>query len=88
MANTFRDPGRVSLFQAEKALEENRRLLGQETHKIAHNMNEALLHLCQALQRMNDDMELLHRKLQPILKDMEEDRGIVPGMISNPRNLK
>lgn len=84
----MRDPGRVSLLQAQTALEENRRLLDPEKYKIARNTNEALLHLCQALQHMQDDLASLHSKLQPILKDIEEDRGIVRGMISNPHRLK
>ena len=63
----------VSLHQARKALEENRRLLDPEKHIVARNTNEALLHLLQGLERIQDDLSRLHNRLDPILKEISDD---------------
>ncbi|VTZ25762.1 hypothetical protein MPC4_90101 [Methylocella tundrae] len=66
----------------KKALEENLNLLDPEKHKTARNMTVALIQLLyfqgeilKAQTKIRDDVALLHNKLQPILKYLEEDNS-------------
>ena len=67
-------PDDVNLFQAKQALQENSRLISADTHKVMWNLNVALLHICDALDRTRRDVELLHNKLQPIIKELSGEK--------------
>ena len=56
-----------------KALDENDRLLEQTKYKVAHNTNKVLRYLVETIYRVETDLILLQRKLQPILKHLEND---------------
>jgi hypothetical protein len=65
----------MSIFSAKQALEDNlRKHLTSDKHPILWNQNAALMGICDSLERLEKDMELLHRKLQPILKELVEDQ--------------
>lgn len=65
----------MSLYEAKSALEENvRKHLNPKAHPILWNQNAALLGICDALDRLRDSVDLLHNKLQPILKELVEDQ--------------
>jgi hypothetical protein len=64
----------VSLYDARSALEENLRLLPPDKYRPAANTNKALLGICDALERLKEDVGLLHNKLQPILKELSDDQ--------------
>lgn len=65
----------ITLYDAKKALEENLGLLDPATHKTVHNLTIALMGIARGLERLQNDHELLHNKLQPILKYLEEENG-------------
>jgi hypothetical protein len=66
---------RKSLLDARLALEENvRKHFKRETHPILWNQNVALLGICDCLERLERDVNLLHAKLQPILKELIADQ--------------
>lgn len=65
------------LHDAEKALEENLSLLDPAKHKSARLLTVALLGICGEIRSLKDDVGSLHNKLQPILKEMENERGFV-----------
>lgn len=73
MANLISD--KVSHSEARKALEENLNLLDPEKHKAARNLTIALAYLFQSQNKLLEEVDLLHRKLQPILKHLEEDNS-------------
>lgn len=70
----------VSIFHAMKALQENLGLLDPVKHKAARNMNLALIHICEGMERLSGDLTLLHEKLQPILKQIADDQEDVRKM--------
>jgi hypothetical protein len=59
--------------RALRALEENLSLLDQPKYKCAHNMTIALAAIVRSQAKMQVDLDLLHKKLQPILKYLEEE---------------
>jgi len=61
--------------EAKRALEENLSLLDPQKHKTAHNLTVALAYILQTQSKLANDIELLHRKLQPILKYLEEENA-------------
>lgn len=65
--------GYVSQSAAVAAIEENLSLLDPQAHKAARNLTIALGYILQQQARASSDMDLLHKKLQPILKFLEED---------------
>jgi hypothetical protein len=70
----------VSIYLATQALQENLSLLDPVKHKAARNMNLALLHICEGMERLSGDLNLLHEKLQPILKQIADDQEDVRKM--------
>jgi hypothetical protein len=64
----------MSLFDAQLALRENARLFASGKYPAAKNTNTALQGICEALERLRDDVALLHNKLQPILKELSDDQ--------------
>jgi hypothetical protein len=64
----------MSLYNAQMALRENARLFASDKNQAAKNTNTALLGICDALERLKDDVALLHNKLQPILKELSDDQ--------------
>jgi hypothetical protein len=64
----------MTLSEARRALQSNATLINSEKHKVAWNTNSALLNMCDALDRLERDVALLHSKLQPILKELIEDQ--------------
>lgn len=72
------DHGQASysgLRAAKEALKENQRLLDPGKNKIAHNWNIALEAMVLSQSRILEDLELLHRKIQPILRYLDEELG-------------
>ena len=70
----------AGLSEARKALEANEILFQKAPAPIAQNLNTALRFLVESMAKIETDMILLHAKLQPILKGLEEDndwRGIL-----------
>ncbi|TAL77320.1 MAG: hypothetical protein EPN75_13255 [Beijerinckiaceae bacterium] len=65
----------ITLYQAKQALEENLNLLSPATHKAVHNLTIALMGIARGLERLQNDHELLHNKIQPILKYLEEENN-------------
>lgn len=59
------------LHQARETL----RQLDPAKHNSIHTVISALIHLVESQARLADDLVLLHRKLQPILKHLEEENG-------------
>lgn len=71
----------VSIHEASRALQENvREHLRQDTHPILRNQNIALLGICHSLEKLTRDVEILHSKLQPILKSIIDDQHTVQDM--------
>lgn len=62
------------LDDAKVVLQRNATLLNPKVHAIVWNTNAALLHMCDALQKIQRDVEFLHNKLQPILKELSDDQ--------------
>ena len=58
---------------ARKALAENEILFQKAPAPIAQNLNTALRFLVESMAKIETDMILLHAKLQPLLKSLEED---------------
>ena len=58
---------------AVAAIEENLRLLDPQKHKTLHNLTIAIAVILKGQSRLWNDMDLLHNKMQPILKHLEED---------------
>ena len=46
----------------------------RETMPILKNQNVALIGICDCLERMSRDLDMLHSKLQPILKSLSDDQ--------------
>ena len=66
---------KVSLFDARMALEENvLQHINSKTMPILKNQNVALIGICDCLERMSRDLDMLHSKLQPILKSLSDDQ--------------
>lgn len=65
----------VSHTECLKALEENLTLLDRESTKAVRNLTLALVYLVRTQTRLSQDVDLLHRKLQPILKYLEEENN-------------
>lgn len=64
----------ITLYDAKSALVDNlANHIKRDTHPILRNQNTALLGICHSLGKMERDLELLHSKLQPILRGMSED---------------
>ncbi len=63
----------ATLAQVRKELQETLNLLDPVTHKAAHAMTFALAYIVEQIGRLRTDVDLLHNKLQPILKELEED---------------
>ncbi len=65
----------ISIYEATRALQENvRDHLKQDTHPILRNQNIALLGICHSLERLARDVEILHSKIQPVLKEIINDQ--------------
>lgn len=58
---------------AAAALAENLALLTPEKHKAARNLTILLGYLLQQSEKMTADIDLPHKKLQPVLKYLEEE---------------
>jgi hypothetical protein len=66
---------KVTLLDAKSALEENvRDHINSRTMPILRNQNIALIGICNCLERMERDLEYLHAKLQPVLKEILDDQ--------------
>jgi hypothetical protein len=65
----------MSLYDAQVALRENARLFVPDKYQAARNTNIALQGICDVLERLRDDVALLHNKLQPILKELSDDQN-------------
>lgn len=65
----------TSFKKAAEALQENLALLDPEKHKAARNMTVALVHILNSIQTVKADVGMLHNKLQPILKYLEEENS-------------
>ena len=63
------------LRAAQEALKENQRLLDPGKNKIAHNWNIALAAMLLSQARIQEDLDLLHRKIQPIRRYLDEELG-------------
>lgn len=75
----------VSLFEAQNALQANIAIFKPDTHPILRNQNIALLGICHSLGKLERSLDLLHNKLQPILREMSEDTIDVQGHLTRPR---
>jgi hypothetical protein len=65
----------AGLGDAKRALEENLSLLDLIKHKSARNMTIALAAIVRSQAKMQNDIDLFHSKLQPILKYLEEENA-------------
>ncbi len=69
------DLDHVSLIEAKRALQDNAlKHLTPKSAPALHNLNIALLGICHSLDRLTLDLEFLHAKLQPVLKEIIEDQ--------------
>lgn len=68
-------PKKVSASEAERALRENLNLLGHSTPSSSRNLIIGLLGILESVRTLQHEHELLHRKLQPILKYLEEENA-------------
>jgi len=66
---------KVSYAEAERALQASLDLLDPNTQSNIRNLAVGLLGVCQNLEKLQYDVGLLHRKLQPILKHLEEENA-------------
>ena len=72
----FADYTPIHLRQARDALLENAKILDPAKDQAIWNLNVAALYLVQSIAQIRDDVNLLHNKLQPILKQIaDEARG-------------
>lgn len=62
-----------NLSKVKSLLDENDQLLARINAKAAQNTNEVLRYLVETLYRVETDLIQLHSKIQPILKDIEDD---------------
>lgn len=65
----------ISRFQAQEALLKNVELLDPQKFPAMWNMNVALLYVVDTLDRVRDDVALLHNKIQPILKQISDEEA-------------
>ena len=62
-----------TLSLATHALTETIHHLDPKEHSAARSMCIALVALCDSQKRVENDVELLHNKLQPILRSLSDD---------------
>lgn len=58
--------------KAEEALLDNAQKLDPTTDSALWNLNVAMLYLVDGLARIQDDVNILHNKIQPILKQISD----------------
>jgi hypothetical protein len=63
----------IRFTEARQAIQENLSLLDPVKHKTVYNMTITLGYLLQQQWKLQDDVGLLHNKLQPILVEIAED---------------
>lgn len=66
--------GSFSMGEARKALEENITLINSTKNPVAWNLTAVGLALCDALDRVSRDLELIHRKLDVIKDELSSDQ--------------
>jgi hypothetical protein len=74
-----------TLFDAEQALEENLTHFSKEHHVGLHNMTIGLLGICSELKKLREDVERTRNMVQPILKEISNDRFPDVGTYRSPR---
>ncbi len=72
----------ISLADAEAALHENAlHYLKPGAHPALWNLNVGLLGICQALRKINHDIDLLHNKIQPVLMQVADNQDDLRGAL-------
>ena len=64
----------ITLHDAEHALEETLAALSKDKHIGLHNLTIGLLGLCSELRKIREDVDRLSCKVDPILKEITNQR--------------
>src|SRR5258708_960692 len=76
--NSKEDPKNIGVYQARSALVKNAEILSADKDPVLWNFKMVLMYMLHTVERMKYDVALLHKRLQPLLKQRPNHQD-VPG---------
>lgn len=77
---------KITLYEALAALRAQLEKVGPEKAPQTWNLGQAIVAIGEAVQTLQHDVTLLHNKLQPVLRDLQDDQIEVTDHLSERKD--